>query len=120
MEGAAALSDCTEMTAPKFPTGLLSKAPLLALLLSLFLCILVVPRAEAFQLFHREAIISEGAGAIYLQKSAQPAIELAAVTDPALITHRRPRVEAIARDALRLQHPDHGFCAAHCVLQGIT
>ena len=52
--------------------------------------------AEAFQLFHGEAIVSEGAGALYLEKSDAPAIELQAITDPALITNHRPRAAAIA------------------------
>jgi hypothetical protein len=58
--------------------------------------------AEAFQLFHHEAIVSEGAGALYLEKSESPGIELQAITDPALITNHRPRAAAIAttRNAL--------------------
>lgn len=62
--------------------------------------------AEAFQLFHRDAIISEGAGAIYLQKSESPRIELTELTDPVLITNRRPRGQAIARTRAALEIPD--------------
>ncbi len=62
--------------------------------------------AEAFQLFHPDAIISEGAGAIYLQKSENPAIELNELTDPVLITNRRPRAQAIARTRAALELPD--------------
>jgi len=62
--------------------------------------------AEAFQLFNPDAIISEGAGAIYLQKSGTPNIELTALTDPVLITNRRPRAQAIARARAALELPE--------------
>jgi len=62
--------------------------------------------AEAFQLFNPDAIISEGAGAIYLQNSESPAIELTELTDSILISNRRPRAQAIARARASLELPD--------------
>jgi von Willebrand factor type A domain len=79
MEGAAALSNCTEVTAPQFPTLLVSKAHRLALLLALVLCVILVPRAEAFQLFwiddngaHHE--VTGAAGSCPLQPKSHPVL----------------------------------------------
>lgn len=64
--------------------------------------------AEAFQIFHHEAIVSEGAGALYLETSQSPTIELSEITDPTLITRLRPRAAALAatRNALELSPGD--------------
>lgn len=52
--------------------------------------------ATALQLFARDAILSEGAGALYLSRtpSSAPAIQLAAVTEPISFSTNRRRSEA--------------------------
>jgi hypothetical protein len=55
--------------------------------------------ADAFRLFHRDVILSEGAGAVYLRRepTTTPAIELRAITEPYLYGQNQTRNEAAVR-----------------------
>ncbi len=53
--------------------------------------------AEAYQLFDKDAVIAEGAGALYLETSANPGIELRQVTDPELFTNTHPRTDSVRK-----------------------
>jgi hypothetical protein len=59
---------------------------------------------EAASLFNREAVVSEGAGALYLRREpgGQTGIELHAVTSPQPFTRRQTRAEAARRARLEL------------------
>lgn len=76
--------------------------------------------ADAFQLFTRELILSDGAGALYLRGDpiGNPGVELAAVTDAHLFCDRRGRMDAarLAASELRSATADW-LCEG---LQGIT
>ena len=55
--------------------------------------------ADAFRLFFRRIILSDGAGALYLKNAANgsPSIQLRAVTDSHLFCHNQSRVQAAKR-----------------------
>jgi hypothetical protein len=59
---------------------------------------------DAFYLFHRKIILGEGAGAVYLRRSAvsERAVRLEAITEPALFLKGKTRVQAVeaAREEL--------------------
>jgi hypothetical protein len=60
--------------------------------------------ADATRLFNSEAVVSDGAGALYLKRetSAQPAIRLSAVTQAHLFHQTRSRSEAARRARMEL------------------
>jgi hypothetical protein len=55
--------------------------------------------SHAFRLFHRDIVLSEGAGAVYLRKepSKERAAKLAAVTDSQLFLPKQSRTHAVCR-----------------------
>ena len=64
--------------------------------------------AEAFRLFDRAAVVSDGAGAIYLScmSSGQVQAELKAVTNPCLFADRDSRLLATQKVRNQLSHPN--------------
>ena len=70
--------------------------------------------ADAFRLFDRRLVMSEGAGAVYLRPAtpAASATKLQAVTNPHLFTRRCPRTEAARR--VRAELGDAGEGALLC------
>jgi len=70
--------------------------------------------AEAMRLFHRSAIRSGGAGAVYLRREKSPmaGAELSAVTDSFLFTQNQNRTEAARRMRAQLpaDAPDELLC----------
>jgi hypothetical protein len=57
------------------------------------------PVADAYRLFVRNVVVSEGAGALHLRAGAAgiPAVRLAQVTDPCLLLRDRDRRDAVRR-----------------------
>jgi len=55
--------------------------------------------SNAFRLFHRNIILGDGAGAVYLRKvpHAERAVKLAAITDSHLFTRKHSRAHAVCR-----------------------
>jgi hypothetical protein len=64
--------------------------------------------AEAFHLFDHNAIVSDGAGAIYLSRvsNSQVHAELKSVTSPCLFTNGKSRLEAARRVRAQLGQPN--------------
>ena len=62
--------------------------------------------ADAFRLFHRDMIMSDGAGAVYLRRESRPEwpVELSAVTSSHPFTHQQPRIESARR--MRAELPE--------------
>ena len=77
--------------------------------------------AEAFQLFDRRIVASDGAGAVYLRRESnrEPAIRLEGVTQPRLFSNARTRAEAAREVRSELNHPlaDELLCDG---LQGVA
>jgi hypothetical protein len=82
--------------------------------------------ADALRLFHRSAIRSAGAGALYLKRAAgseerevNHVAELAAITDPFLFTAKQTRT--VAARQMRAQFPPATASSALCLsAQGIA
>jgi len=76
--------------------------------------------SDAYRLFNRRAVLSDGAGALYLKRRANqvPAVELREVTQAHLFSNRQTRAEAArrARDELGPGGPDRLLCDG---LQGL-
>jgi 3-oxoacyl-(acyl-carrier-protein) synthase len=56
--------------------------------------------SHAFRLFHRNIVLSDGAGAVYLRNrinQASPHVQLAAITDPHLFSPRQSRSTTVRR-----------------------
>jgi hypothetical protein len=68
---------------------------------------------EAFRLFSRKVIVSEGAGALYLRKdeAADTAIEVTAITEPRLFSKSKSRLQAA-----RQVREELGTNGASCLL----
>ena len=69
---------------------------------------------DAFQMFHRDTVVSAGAGALYLSGEAASAgaVELGAVTDAHCFSAQQARRQAIAKMRAELppENPDHLLC----------
>jgi hypothetical protein len=78
--------------------------------------------AEAFHLFDRKAVISDGAGAIYLSCVPDDAtrVELKAVTDTCLFSNGHSRLEAAKRIRAELPAPSDLKCILCDGLQGVA
>jgi 3-oxoacyl-(acyl-carrier-protein) synthase len=61
--------------------------------------------ADAFRMFSRRLILSEGAGALYLRRESPegPGVELVAITDAHLFSDRLSRADAVQRTAVQLR-----------------
>ncbi len=68
---------------------------------------------EAFRLYNRQTIVSEGAGALYLRRDPRtdPAIHISGITQPQLFSKTRTRLEAARRARAEL-----GNCGESCLL----
>jgi len=57
--------------------------------------------SDAFRLFNRDVVLSDGAGAVYLRRERSllnnRTVELAAITDPQLFTSGTPRASAVRK-----------------------
>lgn len=69
---------------------------------------------DAFRLFHRRIILGEGAGAVYLRRNptAEPAVQLEAITEPSLFFKGKTRAQAVesARRDLGPGQPTELLC----------
>jgi 3-oxoacyl-(acyl-carrier-protein) synthase len=76
--------------------------------------------AEAFHLFEQDAIVSDGAGAIYLSRvsNSQVHAELKSVTSPCLFTDGTSRLRAAQRVRGQLDQPNGSKCLLCDGVQG--
>jgi hypothetical protein len=58
--------------------------------------------ADAIRLFQRDTIFAAGAGAVYLKKNPEAAIELASITDSFTFTKKKVRLDAAQKMELQL------------------
>lgn len=71
--------------------------------------------ADAFRLFHKDMIMSDGAGAVYLKRTSrgESPVELVTITSSHPITRGQPRAEAIRRMRAELPPPSSGRLLCH-------
>lgn len=71
--------------------------------------------ADAFRLFHRDMIMSDGAGAVYLRPESRSdwPVELSAITSSQPFTHEQPRAKAVRRMRAELPETASGRLLCH-------